>query len=393
MRPRLFVTSALALGFIATQTPFAHADPEGPFVASLPVVAIASEDAHEQALALTQALRSGVRASRGWSLPEREYSLEVLTLTLGCDDSPDAACQLRIADEIQTDRYLWGVLQKVPDANDVVVDLHLFERELPASSLQLRYSANLTEPGDEALKQLAAQAVQKLTGGAPAGILQLKALSSSGEILVDGQVVGALQDGGANFRLAPGEHQVEVRGDAGTETGTVMIRPNETVQLVLAPREPVAPPIETAESSPMNWKKTAGWIGVGVGGGLVLGGVYSAIRVGNIDSDDGYQNYRRGFSSDESICAAARDGRRSNVAGAATPRTVNELCDEASTFTTLQYVFFGTGAAMIGAGAYLLISSMLEDDPSPQVGSRAGQIAVTPTFGPGIGAVDLKLTF
>lgn len=395
MRPRFVLVSALALGFVVMQSDRAHADSPGPNVASLPVIGIASEDALEQASALSQALRSGVRASQGWSLPEREYSLEVLSLTLGCSEIPDPPCQLRIANEIGADRYVWGTLARAPGTRDVIVDLHLFERDVPGGSLQLRYNDNLVEPGDEALKKLAAQALQKLTGGAPKGTLQLKSASANGEIHIGGQIVGSLQDGGANLRLAPGEHQVEVRGEAGVEAGTVVIRPNETVQLVLAPLYPasgemVVAPVEVRR----DLRKPLGWLSVGVGGGLVLGGVYSAVKVGNIESDAGYQAYRRGFSSGQDVCDAARDGRRSSADGAATPREVNEMCDRASTFTTLQYVFFGTGVAAIGAGAYLLISSMLTDE-SPQRGnsSSSGGVAVVPTFGPGVGAVDLHLTF
>src|SRR5690606_28819999 len=135
-------------------------------------------------------------------------------------------------------------MRRVPGSRDVVVDLHLFERELPGSTLQLRYADNLVEGSDEVLKQLAASAIQKLTGGAPRGTLQLKAVSTSGEIYVDGHWLGRLEDGGALLRLAPGEHYVEVHGDAGLETGSIVVRPNETVQLVLSSGRPVEPHLQ-----------------------------------------------------------------------------------------------------------------------------------------------------
>lgn len=391
MRPRFVVMSALALGFVFAGS--AHAAPPGPNVAPLPVVGISSEDAHEQAAALTQALRSSVRASQGWSLPEREYSLEVLSLTLGCGEVPDAACQLRIADEIQAERYVWGTMQRVPGSSDVIVDLHLFERELPSGTLQLRYADNLVEGGDEVLKQLAASAIQKLTGGAPRGTVQLKAVSATGEIFVDGQAFGSLEDGGALLRLAPGEHQVEVRGDAGVETGTIVVRPNETVQLVLGSNRTILPYIEPEHRSRSDWRPTAGWIGVGVGGGLVLGGVISALQVSSLQDDFGYQQYRMGFSSSENVCDAARDGRRATVPGAATPRAVNEICDKADTYTTLQYVFFGTGIAAIGVGAYFLVSAALDDGAEIKTGAKAGDMALLPSMGPSGGALDFHLTF
>jgi len=391
MRPRFVVMSALALGFISAKS--VHAEVPGPNAASLPVVGIASEDAHDQAAALTQALRSSVRASQGWSLPEREYSLEVLSLTLGCGDVPDVPCQRRIADEIQADRYVWGTMRRVPGSRDVIVDLNLFERELPGGTLQLRYADNLVEGGDEILKQLAASAIQKLTGGAPRGTLQLKAVSSSGQIFVDGQAFGTLQEGGALLRLAPGEHRVEVHGDVGLEMGTIVVRPNETVQLVLGSNRPIDPHVELERDSKRDWRPIAGWVGVGVGGGLVLGGVVSALQVSSLQDDYGFQQYRSGFAASENVCDAARAGRRSNAPGASTPRAVNELCDKADTYTTLQYVFFGTGVAAIGVGAYFLISSALDDGQQPTTGARAGSIAVLPSMGPGGGALDLHMTF
>lgn len=397
MRPRFFLLSALALGFVATQGSPALADPPGPNVTPLQVLTLSSEDAHEQATALSQALRSTVRASHGWSLPDREYSLEVLSLTLGCGDAPDPACQQRIADEIGEDRYLWGTVQRVPGARDVIVDLRLFDREQPGDSIQLRYNDNLVVPGDEALRKLADHALQKLTGGAPRGTVQLKSLSATGEILVNGRPAGSLKDGGANLRLIPGEHRVEVRGDQGFEAGTITVRSSETVQLMLVPElNPTPSPAPAAATSASDWRPIAGWVGLGVGTGLVLGGVYSAIQVGNIEDDAGYKNYRRGFASSEDVCVAARDGRRSVVTGAASPREVNELCDRASTHTTLQYVFFGAGAVAIGAGTYFLVSSLLEGDRAPASDTTAGgssRFAVVPSFGPGVGAVDVHLTF
>lgn len=391
MRRSFVVMSALALGSVVART--AAAAPPGPNVAPLPVVGIASEDAHEQAAALTQALRSSVRASQGFSLPEREYSLEVLSLTLGCGDVPDAACLQKIADEIQAERYVWGTMRRVPGSRDVVVDLNLFERELPGGTLQLRYADNLVEGSDEALKQLAASAIQKLTGGAPRGTLHLKAVSTSGEIFVDGHSFGNLEDGGALLRLAPGEHYVEVRGDAGIETGSIVVRPNETVQLVLSSGRPVEPHLELARDMRRDWRTTAGWVGVGVGGGLVVGGIVSALKVSSLQDDHGFQQYRMGFTGAENVCTAARDGRRATVEGAATPRRVVEICDEADTYTTLQYVFFGTGAAFIGAGAALLIWDALDEGNKTEMGSRARNLAVVPSVGPFGGSLDLHMTF
>src|SRR5678815_1651458 len=83
----------------------ARAEPPGPGVLPVDVIAIHSDEVDEQAEALTATIRSRVRALRGFSLHESDYALEVLTLGLKCGEVPDDPCQAKIADQIRADRY------------------------------------------------------------------------------------------------------------------------------------------------------------------------------------------------------------------------------------------------------------------------------------------------
>ena len=71
--------------------------------------------------------------------------LEVLTLSLKCVEPPDPDCQVRIADQIQSDRFVWGILnKKAGDESTVVGEVNFLVRGKGTSKAALSYSANLT---------------------------------------------------------------------------------------------------------------------------------------------------------------------------------------------------------------------------------------------------------
>lgn len=397
MRLRHLVVCALALGSLATASGPARAEAPGPNALPVQVVAIKSDDAEDQAEALTSALRSAVRGAKGWSLPDGDFSLEVISLALKCGEVPDAACQGKIADHIKAERYVWGTLKRVKGTKQVVADLHLFQRGQPSATAEYTYSDNLTEPGDESLKKVASEAVGKLTGGLPKGSVHLKTSLAAGDIFVDGQASGSVKNGEETIQLSAGEHKIEVRGVQGKETGLVTVRPAGSVDIVLAPVAP--PPGATAQGEvdlgtkpPAHWKKTAGYVGVGVGGALVLGGLYSVLKVSSIQNDSGYDNYRKGFHSGQDVCDEAAAGHLSAVPGAASPTDVQDMCNQGKTFKTLQFVFFGAGAVALGAGVYFLVTAD-KDAPPATASVKPGRVQVLPAFGPGVAAVDMNVAF
>jgi enoyl-CoA hydratase/carnithine racemase len=70
-----FAASAISL---VTVAPAAHADPAGPDVVPVAVLAVKSDEALDQAEAFTAALRTAVTNSKGWSLGQADQSLEFL---------------------------------------------------------------------------------------------------------------------------------------------------------------------------------------------------------------------------------------------------------------------------------------------------------------------------
>ena len=132
---------------------------------SVQVLAIGSDDAFEQAQALTIALKRAITRTEGWSLLKGDYSLEVMTAALGCPIPPDAGCQKKIGTKVGSNRYIWGTLAK-SGKKDVVAVLRLWENGEQKKDAHIKYAANLTDPSDDSLMAIASDAFAKLTGEA-----------------------------------------------------------------------------------------------------------------------------------------------------------------------------------------------------------------------------------
>src|SRR5579863_7411026 len=105
---------AFALSAAATITVSlaARADTPNPSAAPVYVLTLSTDDADDQADALTQALRARIRQARGWSIVETPQSFETLAIALKCPPKPDVACLQRIADQLHADHFIWGSLSK-----------------------------------------------------------------------------------------------------------------------------------------------------------------------------------------------------------------------------------------------------------------------------------------
>jgi hypothetical protein len=338
------------------------------------VVAVRTDDAYDQAEALTKALRVAIKSSEGWSLGEGDFSLEVLTLSLKCPDIPDEGCQSRIADQLKTDRYIWGVLHKKGDV--VQGELHLWSRGQEQSVTTVDYSANLTEAEDEALRKIAAAALQVLTGGRPRGTLRVKAKTATGQVFVDGAPVATLSNGEAVLELPPGPHSVVVQSPGFTDAESpVVIQSAGTSELSLS--QTAAQP-----SRPVNWRQVGGFAGVGAGVAFGTVAILSSVQILSIEDDPRFKAYTDLFAEGkvENTCTTeAKDSKR-NVAEA---RDGIALCEKGDTLTAVQYVFYPLALFSAGVGAYLLLTK--GDAPaSPQTGWT-----VLPSVGMELGKIDV----
>lgn len=365
----------LALAACLTAADPAAAAEPGPDTLPINIVAVQTGDAFDNAESLTKALRVALKAVPGWSLAEGDYSLEVLTLSLKCGDVPDAACQSRIADQIKADRFIWGNITK--KGNNVSGQLHLWVRGQGTTSTPIEYSANLTEPNDEALARVANDALTALTGGPPRGTVHVKAGTVAGQVFIDGQPVGALVNGQGTFPASAGSRRILVKSPGYLDVeSSVVVKPTVTADVSLTPL-----PVNVQE--PTNWRRVGGF--VGLGGGVAFGavGLVSALQVLSVRNDDQFKAYAEGFSSSESdVCGKARDGVV--LQNRPDPASIVDLCDKSGTFEILQAIFFPLAAVSGGVGIYLLATS---NSPPPQpttgwtlrpsVGPDSGRLSAT----------------
>ncbi|WP_437277709.1 PEGA domain-containing protein [Sorangium sp. So ce375] len=375
MMTRAQTTGLAAMLAVLACSGAARAAEPSPTALPITVVVLRTDDAYDQAGALTQALRTAIKDAPGWSVGEGDFSLEVLTLSLQCDDRPDAGCQTRIADQIKSDRYLWGMLRK--SDTEVEGDLHLWTRGKPESSVPVKYSANLTEANDEPLRKIAADAIAALTGGPPSGSLRVRTGAAQASVFIDGKPAGHVQNGEATFTVTAGPHSVRVKSAGFLDSqASVVVLPVTTTDVALSQMP--------AEASQANWKRMGGFIGLGAGAVFGSVAILSSVQVASIQGDARYAAYRGLFPANvKDVCALEqREAIRGDVhADARTADAGIGLCEKADTFMGLQYVFYPLAVVSAGVGAYLLVTS------DSRTAERTGW-SVRPSVGVGAGGFD-----
>jgi hypothetical protein len=339
-------------GSLVLATGAVRADAPGPNAPPIQVIAVRSDDAEDQADALTAALRNRVRALRGFSLGDGDYALEVLTLGLKCGEVPDEACQIKIGNQIRADRFVWGTVKRSRSSKQVVAELHLWTRGRPSTKTEFAFSENLTAPGDDGLRRLVDDALA---------------------ILLERQKAPTAVSSATAARLpAPRASSV----------------PSGADPVPVEPATDTATPTDGSAPSTSSLPSTLGWTGIGVGGALIAAGVFSVFRVNAIEGEDKVERYRQGFRPDVDSCQQAEAGASSRVAGAASPAEMQDYCSTAGTFQALQVVFFGLGAISAGAGIYLLAT-----DTSGTASRPATRFAFTPPMGRSPARIEFGFRF
>jgi hypothetical protein len=357
----------VALAFVLSLGTEALAAPPGPDTLPVAVVGVKSDDALDAAEALTTVLRKAVRDSEGWSLGEATQALEFLALQMNCSEPIDAACETRIADVIKADRFLWCVVNFEDSTKQMVRGtLNFFVRGKGTNKVALRYSANLTDPTDDALVRVARDAVNAATGGPPKGGLKVSTGGVAGQLYVDDKPIGALAAEGGTFQLPSGQHTIVVkaRGYADSKT-TAQVKPATTVDVSLTM-------VAVQEDKPLDGRMIGGFVSLGVGAAAGAVGLWAALDVNGIRNDPSWSAYRRGIPGNKDACQVARDNVAANKGmsdmppDAATDAAVVDFCDTAGRAELIQAITFPVAAVAAGVGAYLLgTSSLAGGDEAP----------------------------
>lgn len=353
------------------------------------VIALDSDDASEdQADALTAALRQRVRNAPTLQLAESNQSLATLLPALKCPQRPDSACLQRIGDQLKTDRFFWGNVVKATIKGQVVAEVHLWTRGKPEQVAKETYSDNLKDQNDDALKRIAGQLFERLTGQATQGTIIVHAIGAqTGNVLVDGKIAQPFDHGQATLLLPSGSHSIDVQAEGMTTTAqTVNVVVNATNEITFelkAGAVAVVPP-----SGPSHTKRTIGFILLGVGGAtLVAGAVMGSLYFAGSDASA----YNDWFTKNK----ANIQGNACTNAVQATTMIPGQgaACNQrqsADTFGNVGWAMMGGGVALATVGVILVMTDRGGKEEGPPA---AGKLQVLPSFGPTGGGVSALLTF
>ncbi len=350
------------------------------------VLTLSTDDSDDQADALTQALRSRVRQSQGWSLQETSQSFDTLAIALKCPSKPDAGCLQRIADQLKADHFLWGTVSKGA-AGNVKADVHLWSRGKADVEATNVYSDNLKDPADDSLRTIAATLFGNLAGTGAVVTVVVHAGNGGGDVLVDGSPKGALDGGVAKVDVPLGQHSIAVRVpgfDAPAQTTTVAVGAEQDLTFALTPS--ANPPSEGGTRSPFPMRKVLEYGAIVVGGGLlIVSGVETAQWIN--DSNTSNSDRQQVPASVTDVCTTQYN------------RYAQDACNkskDAQTVSALGWVFGGIGAAVLGTGIVLLLT---DHSSTESEGSSAAKLVqkpkldVLPAVGPQGGSVNLSVTF
>jgi hypothetical protein len=324
---------------------------ETPVASTIPVyvLAIWTDDADDQADALTRALRSRVRQTPGWSLQETNQSFETLAIALKCPPRPDLACLLRIGDQLRASHYVWGTMEKKRGAaGEVTTALHMWTRGKPGIETRGVLADGLKDPNDEALRSVAADLFAQLAAAAAP-----QTISTAG--------------------VAPGGAPIVVVTGAGTpRPGTSDAEPSAAADTAARPESKFTARTALAYST------------LAVGVGLLAAATVEAanwISDSNASTDD-----RKTVPATVSdVCA-----ERQNVAAV-------DACNKSSDATkasALGWVFAGAGAGLVATGIWLVVTEHPGKKASDEASTASrSRFDLVPSLGPRSGSVGVRITF
>jgi hypothetical protein len=332
----LFAALAAA-GLLAPRTVRAQDRAPTPLV----VLALMTDDADDQADALTRALKARVDALPAWSLEESTQSFETLSIALRCPSKPDSACLGRIGDQLHADHFVWGTM--VRGRGEVTAELNLWNRSGPAAQTSAMFPDNLKDPEGPKLRAVAVRVLDSLLGG-------------------------------------PAEPPPVVHGKPATGSLPTPPPPEPTSHAPAASDS--TPPAESPPSSDSNHlPRILGYTGLASGAVLlVVGAIEGAMWV----SDKNKADQQRSMVPSNVVDVCAAPGYA--AAAAACQASTREMND-----AVFAWVFTVAGAALAGTGIWLLVASGGSSDAKPATAHPT--LEVLPTIGSQVQSLDLRLHF
>lgn len=367
---------------------------------TIQVLAITSDKGFEQAQAMTIALKRAVTRAEGWSLAKGDFSLEVMTAAMGCTSPPNDACLKKVQAKVGSKRFVWGTLEL--QGKEAVCHLRLWEDNQNKRETTVRYSSNLTDASDDTLLQIAENAFAQLTGAAQ-GVLVVNAGDVRGDVYVDGQNMGPLNEGRAELPVPSGEHEVRVVAQGYNDAvGTVTVRPGASAEITLNPtrRGGALPPgsggVEDSgvsdSGSKTSARKIIGYAGIGVGSALALVGGYFWLQTSLNSDDDAFVAFKN-ERDDQGQPIVGKGQDTCDVAERVGRADIVDHCDKHATQKTLAWVLIPSGVVIAAAGAYFLLTDDSDSREGRSARQRKPRVVPLVGVGPKGGQVHLQVAF
>jgi hypothetical protein len=366
---------AVVLSGAALQSRVAHALPPGGSASSIHIVGLDSEDADEQADALTSALRAKVRGMPTYALGEPNQQLSILMTALKCKGTqPDTACEQSIGKQLNSKRFVWGQVVHNKAAANVTVTVHLRGSEVSKPT-----NATETYPDiSKDVQSVATRLLAGLLGNATAGLAKVTVRSTESDcgVSIDGARAGQLTRGEGVFDVAAGEHTFAVlppckaaqvsKAIAGTE-GIIDLSPVAATKLT----DP-ASGASAKESGKSSLRPIVGWSLIGVAAASAAIGTYGFVTYYGAKNEGQKINDEKPFPSDpiglgSNICTGNK------ISGSDRVKRFCEQHDRAINNSILGGVALGIGGAALIGGIILLTGGKSDD--------KAARVQVTPLLG------------
>ncbi|HEU4534338.1 MAG TPA: hypothetical protein VFS00_09480 [Polyangiaceae bacterium] len=404
MRASRFAAFALALSASPARGAPVQAGVEPVTVLAFQVDAMADAELDRAAKSLTNALRQAVLDAPEYTLGGQSPTIYAAAYDAKCplkvapgrpvnESTFDEACLRKVGRSLGAKRFLWGFLSP-GDGQRPVARLHLWQEGRPGRSVSLPYDPAAR---DRVVERL----YRKLVTPERVGDVAL-AGAVEGELVVDGNAAGPYAPG-VELTLPAGEHAVEVRqGSRVVARTSARVEAGARVEAQLEPvAQPPPPPALPPSADPGAlpvvmprgaWKRTAGFVGLGLGAALIGAGVLAGLRVRSLDdgldAKRAFVAYRTDIGADGDLCDAADADVGSWRAGAATAARVRRVCSGGATLQVAQLVFYGASALAVGTGAYLLATA-----PKAPAARKPSAWSLHPWVGASGSGLRLGLTF
>ena len=399
----LVVVSFFCVSIVTREARAQGARPGAP----LHVLGLETEDADEQAEALSIAIRSRARDRLAWPVASSSPSLSMFLAALRCPSRPDPPCLQRISEQLKTDRFIYGHVGRVGKGR-LSASIHLYARGQLDVAVQEVFSDNLKDQNDDYLRRMAARIVDRLTASSgPQDVtITVRAGDGGGVVWVDGSAKGRLQQGRAIVRVAEGRHVFEVRSpetDAvlAHQEVTVTAGADSTVTLPLTVGTENLAASRGEAGGGGNTRSIVGWGLIGLGALAGGFGIYEGVHFLSLKSDTDDFRQSHGTPSREAICQAGRGENAGwNTSGPEAAKGICDNYDAAKTASLLGFISGSVAVVSLGVGTYLLLTDTSakketrDDRTSKETGHAArSSVQILPYLGARASGLDVRVVF